>query len=138
MPEAQSRAYVNPRRLPRQNHYKEGPGCLFVATQGGRPPGDAGARRQAAIVRRRWAAVRRWADGEPLETIRAELGCSRASPFRWRARFEAAGLEGPLDRSRTGRASDMPPTERLVPTVRLLTYWNSRRARSSVAATSGG
>jgi hypothetical protein len=25
----------NPRRLPRRNHYQEGPGFLFVATQGG-------------------------------------------------------------------------------------------------------
>ncbi len=26
----------DPRRLPRRNHYQEGPGFLFVATQGGR------------------------------------------------------------------------------------------------------
>ena len=38
MPEVKSRTYANPRRLPRRNHYQEGPGFLFVATQGGRPP----------------------------------------------------------------------------------------------------
>ena len=39
MPEVnQSRTYANPRRLPRRNHHQEGPGFLFVATQGGRPP----------------------------------------------------------------------------------------------------
>lgn len=34
MPEVQARTYANPRRLPRRNHYQEGPGFLFVATQG--------------------------------------------------------------------------------------------------------
>jgi hypothetical protein len=28
----------DPRRLPRRNHYQEGPGFLLLATQGGRPP----------------------------------------------------------------------------------------------------
>lgn len=128
MPEVQSRTYANPRRLPRRNHYQEGPDFLFVATQGGRPPEGAVQQGQAGIVRRRRAALRRWADGEAVATVCAELGCSRASLFRWRARHEADGLAGLLDRPRTGRASELPPAiERLVLTVRLLTYWNSRR-----------
>ncbi len=118
----------DPRRLPRRNHYQEGPGFLFVATQGGRPPEEGVDRARAAIVRRRRAALRRWADGEPLATICAEPGCSRASLFRWRTRFERGGLEALIDQPRVGRASDLPPAlERLVLTVRLLTYWNSRR-----------
>ena len=40
MPEVQSRTYANPRRLPRRNYFQEGPGFLFVVTQGGRPPRD--------------------------------------------------------------------------------------------------
>ena len=128
MPEVQARTYANPRRLPRRNHYQEGPGFLFVATQGGRPPEEPGRRGPAAIVRRRCAALRRWADGEPLATICADLACSRASLFRWRARYETGGLAGLLDRPRIGRASELPPAlERLVLTVRLLTYWNSHR-----------
>jgi transposase InsO family protein len=128
MPEVESRTYANPRRLPRRNHYQEGPDFLFVATQGGRPPGDIARTGQARVVRRRRAALRRWADGEPLTTICADLGCSRASLFRWRARFEEGGLAALLDRPRVGRASELPPViERLVVTVRLLTYWNSRR-----------
>jgi transposase InsO family protein len=128
MPEISSRTYANPRRLPRRNHYQEGPGFLFVATQGGRPPEDAVERAQAALVRRRRAALRRWAEGEPTTAICAEYGCSRASLFRWRARHEADGIAGLLDRPRIGRASELPPAiERLVLTVRLLTYWNSRR-----------
>ena len=63
MPEVQSRSYANPRRLPRRNHYQEGPGFLFVATQGGRPPEALSQRAQATVVRRRRAALRRWADG---------------------------------------------------------------------------
>lgn len=128
MPEVQSRSYANPRRLPRRNHYQEGPDFLFVATQGGRPPDDVGPRDLAAVVRRRRAALRRWADGEPLAPICAALRCSRASLFRWRTRFERDGLEGLRDRPRVGRRSDLPTTiERLILTVRLLTYWNSQR-----------
>jgi len=128
MPEIQSRTYANPRRLPRRNHYQEGPDFLFVATQGGRPPDDAGQPEPAAIVRRRRAALRRWADGEPIARVCAEVGCSRASLFRWRTRFEQGGLPALIDRPRVGRASDLPPAlERLILTVRLLTYWSSRR-----------
>lgn len=128
MPEVQSRTCANPRRLPRRNHYQEGPGFLFVATQGGRPPDEAVPRGQAATVRRRRAALRRWADGEPTATICSDLGCSRATLFRWRARYDAHGLAGLVDRPRVGRASELPSAlERLILTVRLLTYWNSRR-----------
>jgi transposase InsO family protein len=128
MPEVHSWSYANPRRLPRRNHYQEGPGFLFVATQGGRPPDAETLRVQAPVVRRRRAALRRWAEGEPSTLICAEAGCSRASLFRWRTRYEAEGLRGLLDRPRIGRASELPPAiERLVLTVRLLTYWNSRR-----------
>ena len=128
MPEVQSRTYANPRRLPRRNHYQEGPDFLFVATQGGRPPDQSVGAGVAAIVRRRRAALRRWAAGEPINLICAEIGCSRASLFRWRTRFEDGGLSALLDRPRVGRASDLPPAlERLILTVRLLTYWNSRR-----------
>jgi hypothetical protein len=46
----------DPRRLPRRNHYQEGPGFLFVATEGGRPlapaePDAAGAVRRRAALR---------------------------------------------------------------------------------------
>ncbi|MFP5343602.1 MAG: helix-turn-helix domain-containing protein [Candidatus Limnocylindria bacterium] len=128
MPEVVSRTYANPRRLPRRNHYQEGPGFLIVATQGGRPPEVAPQREQAPIVRRRRAAVRRWADGDAVATVCADVGCSRASLFRWRARRESDGLADLLDRPRSGRVSELPSAiEHLVLTVRLLTYWNSRR-----------
>jgi len=118
----------DPRRLPRRNHYQEGPGFLFLATQGGRPP-DRGQRpRQAQVVRRRRAALRRWEAGEPLASICPDVGFSRASLYRWRDRYRRDGLAGLLDRYRPGGRAAVPePIERLVISVRLLTYWNSRR-----------
>ena len=118
----------DPRRLPRRNHYQEGPGFLFVATQGGRPVGSRVALAPAAIVRRRHGALRRWADGEAIEAICAEADCSRATLFRWRTRFEADGLAGLIDRERRGDRSDLAPElERAILVVRMLSYWNSRR-----------
>jgi transposase len=138
MPEVQSRSYANPRRLPRRNHYQEGPGFLFVATEGGRPPGDVAPRAQAVIVRRRRVALRRWTNGESIATICADLGCGGASLFRWRVRYEADGLDGLLRGPRIGRASELPPTmERLILTVRLLTYWKSRRIAAEFRRRSG-
>ena len=61
MPEVQSRTYANLRRLLRRNHYQEGPGFLFVATQGRRPPEGIAQARRAATERR----------ANPRHTIRA-------------------------------------------------------------------
>ncbi len=47
----------DPRRLPRRNHYQEGPGFLFVATQGGRPVGSLIGVTSAAAIRRRRGAL---------------------------------------------------------------------------------
>jgi len=118
----------DPRRLPRRNHYQEGPGFLFVATQGGRPPGTTVERAPAAAVRRRRRALRRWSEGEAVELICRDTDCSRATLFRWRSRFARDGIEGLLDRYEPGGRVELPAIiERLILTVRLLTYWNSRR-----------
>lgn len=47
----------DPRRLPRRNHYQEGPDFLFVATQFGRPAAGAPPRDAAAAVRGREAVT---------------------------------------------------------------------------------
>jgi len=118
----------DPRRLPRRNHFHEGSGFLFVATQGGRPVGSIAASTPAAVVRVRAGAVRRWAEGETLVTVCARAACSRATLFRWRSRFEADGLSGLIDRERRGDRSDLvPELPRAILVVRLLSYWNSRR-----------
>jgi len=118
----------DPGRLPRRNHYQEGPGFLFLATQGGRPPGSGQLVRPAQVVRRRRAALRRWEAGEAIATICAAVGCSRASLYRWRDRYRAEGLAGLFDRYRAGGRRELPEViERLIVSVRLLSYWNSRR-----------
>ncbi|HEY8870219.1 MAG TPA: helix-turn-helix domain-containing protein [Candidatus Limnocylindrales bacterium] len=105
-----------------------GPGLPVRGDPGRTTAGERRPAGPAPIVRRRRAAHRRWADGEPLGAIYAEFRCSRASLFRWRTRYAEGGLAALLDRPRVGRASEPTPAlERLILTVRLLTYWNSRR-----------
>jgi hypothetical protein len=53
-----------------------------------------------------------------------------ASVYRWLAAFEARGIEGLVPNSR--RPLRRPPTipdwvDRVIITIRLLTYWNSKR-----------
>ena len=74
-------------------------------------------------------AVRRAAEVGPTEACR-ELGCSRATLHRWIQAYEARGIEGLLEGSR--RPHNRPPgvpawVEQVVVTIRLLTYWNSKR-----------
>ena len=133
----------DPGRLPRRNHYQEGPDFLFVATQGGRPAGGTPQRDVAATVRGRARAVRLWADGSTVAEACAVGGCSRATLFRWRERYERDGLAGLWDRPRPGDRSDLPPDlEQAILMVRMLSYWNSRRiaaefSRRGVAVSHG-
>lgn len=53
----------DPGRLPRRNHYQEGPGFLFVATQGSRPLMSDAGRSVADTARTRARAIRAWSDG---------------------------------------------------------------------------
>jgi transposase InsO family protein len=118
----------DPGRLPRRNHYQEGPGFLFLATQGGRPPTTRLPGSCASDVRLRAGALRRWHAGEPAIQVAADLGIARATLYRWQERYEARGIEGLVDAPRVGRASELEPVlERVIITVRLLTNWNSRR-----------
>ena len=123
----------DPGRLPRRNHYQEGPGFLFLATQGGRPPATALAPGGAEVVRVRARALRRWHAGEAATLVAAELGVGRATLYRWQERYAESGLEGLVDAPRLGRASELDPLlERVIITVRLLTNWNSRRIAAEV------
>jgi transposase InsO family protein len=117
-----------PGRLPRRNHYQEGPDFLFVATQGGRPRLDEPVRDAAPVVRGRARALRRWAEGATVSEACGIGGCSRATLFRWRERLERDGLGGLLERPRPGDRSDLPPAlEQAILLVRMLSYWNSHR-----------
>ena len=118
----------NPRRLPRRNHFQEGPGFLFLATENGRPPTTSEPRRMAALVRRRRAAIRALAEGGEIAAVCERFDCSRASLWRWERRFAREGIGGLVDGRRPVRQCELPPeVERVVLTVRLLTYWNSKR-----------
>jgi transposase InsO family protein len=118
----------DPRRLPRRNHYREGPGFLFLATQGGRPPREGLKPTVAGTVRRRATVLRRWRDGESPSTLAEEIGIGHATLYRWQDRYAADGLAGLIDAPHLGRASELDPAlERAVVTVRLLTNWNSCR-----------
>jgi len=119
----------DPRRWTRRHHYQEGPGFLFVATQGGRPAADSLKSSQLARVRRRMRAVRR-ALRDGVEAAHRALGCPRRSLHRWLATFEAEGIIGLLDgsqRPRRLRPSIPPWVDQVIITIRLLTYWNSKR-----------
>ena len=59
----------DPGRLPRRNHYQEGPGFLFLATQGGRPLEADVAADVASVIRLRAAALRRWHEGDPATQV---------------------------------------------------------------------
>jgi hypothetical protein len=118
----------DPGRLPRRNHYQDGPAFLSLATQGGRPLEADVAADVASVVRLRAAALRRWHAGEPATQVAAELGIGRATLYRWQERYGEQGLTGLVDAPRPGRASELDPIlERVIITVCLLTNWNSRR-----------
>src|SRR5260370_18055658 len=79
----------DPSRRLRRHRYQEGPGFLFLATQGGRPPGSP-ASATLREVRRRMRAVRLAAEGG-LEAAGA-AGYSRRSVFRWTRLYKAGGI----------------------------------------------
>ena len=72
-------------------------------------------------------------------------GCSRRSVFRWSALYSAGGIEALIPQSRARRQAQASLPEwvsRVTVTIRLATYWNSKRiaaeksdARSTRSAT---
>jgi transposase InsO family protein len=115
----------DPHRRHLRHTYQEGPGFLFLATRGGRPPG-ARERDGVASLRLRARCVR-VAREEGIAAALA-LDVSRASLHRWRRRYEAGGLEALGDRLRGPAPVRLPAwVEQAVIVVRLLTYWNSKR-----------
>ena len=111
----------------RRHRYQEGPGFLFLATQGGRPTSLEPAN-SVAEVRLRMRAVR----------LAAELGIegavatgfSRRSVFRWTARYNAGGIQALIPKSRARRQAQAAVPDwvnRVIVAVRLATYWNSKR-----------
>lgn len=112
------------RRLLRHT-YQEGPGFLFLATRGGRPP-DPPPRLDLVGLRFRARCVR--VAREAGITAALDLGASRASLYRWRVRHETGGLKALVDRPRGPAPGRLPAwVAQAVIVVRLLTYWNAKR-----------
>ena len=82
----------DPHRRIRRHHYQEGPGFLFLATQNGRPAKDA-PRPRLDKVRFRTRAIR-LVEERGVEATCRELGCSRASLYRWLSAYAKQGIEG--------------------------------------------
>ena len=115
----------DPQRRPLRHRYQEGPGFLFLATSGGRPPGRRTTEDLAAL-RLRIRCVR--SAGEDGIAAALALGVSRASLHRWRRWYAAGGIEALRDRRRGPIRERLPAcVEQAVIVVRLLTYWNSKR-----------
>jgi transposase InsO family protein len=115
----------DPHRRPLRHRYQEGPGFLFLATSGGRPPAHRTGE-DLASLRFRIRCVRT-ADEDGIAAALA-LGVSRASLHRWRRWYGAGGLEALRDRRRGPQAERLPAwVEQAVILARLLTYWNSKR-----------
>jgi transposase InsO family protein len=119
----------DPHRRWLRHTYQEGPGFLFLATRGGRPPSRGRGHGDLTEIRRR-ARLLRVAREDGIAAALALGECSRASLFRWQAAYERGGLEGlrPLRRGPQQPVARCPGwIEQVVITVRLLTYWNSKR-----------
>src|SRR3989442_12446150 len=128
MPQPYATHEKDPRRWVRRHHYQEGPGFLFLATQGGRPAGTA-PRPRLGRIRRRMAAVR-LARREGVEAACVQIGCGRSALYEWLAAFAAEGIAGLLDESQRPhrlRASIAAWVAEVIIPIRLLTYWNSKR-----------
>jgi len=118
-------ARSDPHRRPLRHTYQEGPGFLFLATRGGRPPGTR-RREDLAALRFRIRCVRT-AEEHGIAAALA-LGTSRASLHRWRRAYADGGIEALRWRPRGPQPTSLPAwLERIVIVVRLLTYWNSKR-----------
>src|SRR5450759_4698119 len=100
----------DPHRRLLRHTYQEGPGFLFLATRGGRPPGPP-ARGDLAALRLRAKAVR-VANEDGIAAALA-LGVSRASLHRWRLRYLTGGDWHP--RSSDGAVPAPPPNRTDVP-----------------------
>jgi transposase InsO family protein len=130
MPESwETKHRSDPKRWERRHHYQAGPGFMFLATQGGRPSESRPSASQLDQVRRRMRAVR-LARQKGVHAASHQLSCSPRAVRYWLAAYEAAGIAGLVSDSR--RPHRLRPTmpawvDQVILTIRLLTYWNSKR-----------
>src|SRR5258708_10329701 len=97
----------DPHRRLRRNHYQEGRGFLFLATQNGRPEIRSQSHSGLDYVRARIRVVRMTLELGVEATVR-QTGVPRRSVHRWVSLFEAGGIAGLVNRSR--RPVPLPPS----------------------------
>jgi transposase InsO family protein len=134
MADAAHNTPADPHRRLRRHRYQEGPGFLFLATQNGRPA-EAARGQRLAQVRFRMRAVR-LASELGVDAACRELGCSRASLYRWLGAFEKGGIQALLDASRRPyRLRIRVPAwvDSVIIAIRLHTYWNSKRIAAEMS-----
>ena len=66
----------------------------------GRKQGDPGAAASSELEHRRQLAVARYLDGDPIEVICQEMGCSKSWLYKWKNRYQAAEPTWSQERSR--------------------------------------
>ena len=66
----------------------------------GRNQGGAGAVAPADLESRRQLAVKRYLDGDPIERICQEMGCSKSWLYKWKHRYQATDPAWSQERSR--------------------------------------
>jgi transposase-like protein len=66
----------------------------------GRNQGGAGEVAPADLESRRQLAVKRYLDGDPIEQICREMGCSKSWLYKWKNRYQAAAPTWSQERSR--------------------------------------
>ena len=59
----------------------------------------------SALQRRRQDAVKRYLDGDPIEAICRELGCSKSWLYKWKTRYQASEPTWSQERSRRPRTT---------------------------------
>ncbi len=119
----------DPARRWLRHTYQEGPGFRFLATRGGRPPGEAKAHSAVGTLRLR-ARVLRIARELGLASALALGRCSRMTLWRWQQAYARGGLAALMPEPygpRTPVLKHPAWLEQVVIAVRLHTYWNAKR-----------
>src|SRR5262249_17728211 len=67
---------------------------------GGQNPGGTGEVAPLDFEKRRQLTVKRYLDGDPIEVICQEMGCSKSWLYKWKNRYQAAEPTWSQERSR--------------------------------------
>src|SRR4029434_154519 len=77
----------------------------------GRNQGGSGEVAPADLEYRRQLAVKRYLDGDPIEQICQEMGCSKSWLYKWKKRYQAAEPTWSQELSRRPKTTPAKTTE---------------------------